>query len=1038
VPTFPASLDLAKFLERDVEKSFWNGQGSFRIQSSDIVAALDEDPRITIGGLRQKLIGAGKPPLVPIGLDFNVAPSDPIRLGTKHGGNGTGDVAFSARAAASARVFLVLGPDAFPALQDHQSIDLAAMLRDHTVLSAENAALVVVAASGEADTGFASTVFNRPGINVGVSFKAGGSVEWAVCRPAGDDERVIDVLRRILTAARLPQTEPGDVAAVSGSVAPGRNELLCTAFTGFVSLAGEATFGYDASGTTTYAVGKLDLATTLILKAQAKVNVGFGLAGAFRILVLPGSEAGWVRVAVEKNRTSTFDVGVGVTVDARLATSGLPDTEDAPLALLESILGFRTPQIARQILDVEALPPAAQKATADGAIKAFVGAWTSRSFDQLTDGELGDAMRKIAAAAHRIAHGDDRLIALYEQYVVADLEGPLKDLEGIVGLPTPAAQREGLIAKIDDERLRFLVGLLVDQGFGQVVTSYDRVARDLGQSVEKLRQFVDADAEQGIRKFIEARARTLAVRPLFDELRQVDSADKLKTRGGSAVSALIERLTGLTLDQLIASPRVTTIIKEVNAVAKTFDEVLARINELVTRAMNAQGRFGLSSAYQLVREGDKLVDVQIHVDHPDASLKAKAYEIYRQTTRGRFEDALKAESAPLVAVASASFTDALKGVGTVKLNVFGWNYKQVNTLLSTLEANVTTNPTGVMTVYNVGASGESTRVNSHTVRLGYVFQVTGQVHGAFQADAALRQQSVDAYKTLARMQSELDYAISDPMTSLDDLRSYLGVGQQLGVLGPGQTARLIGSVQELRRPSAGGAAAIDENGFHRVGVTYTVGFTGESLARALTADLTGATIGWWSDKIDGRRRPVEIKARDHQMALQAIYVERLIASYLVGRQPDKSDYAVPAMYLAGIHRDLLDNPNAVRAADWRALTVQGSDGTPLPVAIPPTAVEWARRHYFVNVALAKFLDGFRASLNASTQQPIGNLEAFLTDLVENLMEAGEGEQASLPFMILDALVRRTSASSPDRRRALLEITLYDEKGAPANYIPVVA
>ena len=136
------------------------------------------------------------------------------------------------------------------------------------------------------------------------------------------------------------------MALANGSVALGRNELLYTSFTGFVSLAGEATFGYDAGGTTMYAVGKLDLATTLIVKAQAKVNVGFSMAGAFRILVLPGTEAGWARVVVEKNRTSTFDVGVGVTVDARLATAGLPDTSDAPLALVESILGFRTPQVA--------------------------------------------------------------------------------------------------------------------------------------------------------------------------------------------------------------------------------------------------------------------------------------------------------------------------------------------------------------------------------------------------------------------------------------------------------------------------------------------------------------------------------------------------------------------------------------------------------------------------------------------------------------------------------------------------------------------
>jgi Pyruvate/2-oxoacid:ferredoxin oxidoreductase gamma subunit len=1037
VAPFPASLDLARFLERDFETSFWNGQGSFRIQSKDFVSALDKDPRVTVGALRQQLRDAGKPLVVPLGLDFGIAGSDPIRLGMKNGGGGTGDVAFSAHAEAHARVFIVLGADALPTLRNDHSVDFATMLRDHTVIGGQDA-VIVVTAGGEAGAEFASTVLNRPGVNVGVSFKAGGTVDWAVCRPALDGDAVIDALRRTLAAARLPQSDPGDVMAVNGSVALGRNEILYTSFTGFLSLAGEATFGYDASGTITYAVGKLDLATTLAVKAQAKVNVGFSMAGAFRILVLPGTESGWARVVVEKNRTSTFDVGVGVTVDARLATAGLPDTTDAPLALIESILGFRTPQVAQQVLNLAALPPDALKQKADGAIKAFVATWTGRSFEKLADGELGDAMNKIAAAAHAITHADNRAIALYEQYVVANLQGPLKDLASVVSRPSLQAQREGLVEKFGDEKVRFLVGLLVDRGFGQVVTSYEQGGSNLKEAVEKLTHFVDADADQGIRTFIETRTKTLGLRPLFDELRQIDTVDKLKARSAAAVGGLVERLTGLALDKLFASPEVNAIIKDVNTVAKTFDEVLRKINDVVTRAMNARGRLEMSSAYQHVREGDKLVDVQIHVDQADAALRAKAHEIYRQATRGRFEEVLKDENAPLITVSAAAFTEALTRVGTIKVNVYGWNYKEVNTLLSTLDANVKESPTGMVTVYNVGARGESTRVSSNTVTLGYVFQVTGQVNGAFQADDRLRKQTVDAYNALTRMQSELDYAINDPLTSLDELRSYLGIGQQLRVLGPGQTARLIGSVQELRRPADGGPAAMDEKAFRRVGVTYTVGFAGEALAHALTADLTGTTIGWWGDKAGGRRRPVEVKARDHQMALQSIYIDRLIASYLVGRQPNKSDYAVPAMYAAGIHRDLLDNPNAVRANDWRALTVTGPDGTPLPVAIPPTAVEWARRHYFVNVALAKFLDGFRASLKTSTQQPIGNLEAFLTDLVKNLMDAGKGEQASLPFMMLDELVRRTSGASPDARRALLEITLYDEQGKPANYIPVVA
>jgi len=139
-----------------------------------------------------------------------------------------------------------------------------------------------------------------------------------------------------------------------------------------------------------------------------------------------------------------------------------------------------------------------------------------------------------------------------------------------------------------------------------------------------------------------------------------------------------------------------------------------------------------------------------------------------------------------------------------------------------------------------------------------------------------------------------------------DLAAY-GIGARLHILGPGQTARLIGSIQELRRPANGAPAALDEHGFRGVAVKYTVGFAGEALARALTADLTGTTITWWDDKPAGKRQSIRIQAKNHQQALQSIYVDRLIASYVVGRSPGRNDYALPALYAAGILRDFLDS-----------------------------------------------------------------------------------------------------------------------------------
>ena len=171
------------------------------------------------------------------------------------------------------------------------------------------------------------------------------------------------------------------------------------------------------------------LATKLTLKARAKVNVGYSLAGAFNTTVLPVDTPGWVRVVVEKDRTSTFDFGVGVTVDARLDTTGLP-TEGGGLALLESILGFHTPQIAQQILELSALSPEELAKKADGALKGFIEKWAGKGFDELARTDLGDVFTQVSDVARQITSADDRVIALYEQYVVNKLDSSSRGTRG--------------------------------------------------------------------------------------------------------------------------------------------------------------------------------------------------------------------------------------------------------------------------------------------------------------------------------------------------------------------------------------------------------------------------------------------------------------------------------------------------------------------------------------------------------------------------------------------------------------------------------
>ena len=298
VPTL-ANLTLSQRVHRARSLKIvleWRREGHH--PSKGIVDAIPSDPDLTIGALRARLTTDGRPLLVQTGLDFNIDAKEPLDLGkgTAARTETQSTLAFRRPGRPSDAI---LSSDAFAGLKGQPPADLGTLLHDHTTLSGQNA-LVVIAAGGEADAQFSSTVLNRPGVNVGISFKAGAGVSWVVCRPARDADKVLDAIRETFGWAQLPQSDLEDILAAGKSVTLRPNEILSTSFNGFMSLGGEATFGYDTSGATKYVLGAIDLATKLVLKARAKVNVGYSLAGAFKTTVLPVDARGWVRVVVKK------------------------------------------------------------------------------------------------------------------------------------------------------------------------------------------------------------------------------------------------------------------------------------------------------------------------------------------------------------------------------------------------------------------------------------------------------------------------------------------------------------------------------------------------------------------------------------------------------------------------------------------------------------------------------------------------------------------------------------------------------------------
>ena len=242
------------------------------------------------------------------------------------------------------------------------------------------------------------------------------------------------------------------------------NEILSTSFNGFMSLGGEATFGYDTSGTTKYGWVRWDLATKLVLKARAKVNVGYSLAGAFKTTVLPVDTPGSVRVVVEKGSD------VHVRFRRRCHRGRQARNHGAADGRRRSGVARIHPRIPprdrAQILELSALSPRSSP-SGRRRYQGLVEKWAGKGFDEFSGPTQGRFFKQVSDGARQVTGLENRAIALYERYIVDKRDPAFTELEGILAKASIEDQRKALLEKISDERLRSLVELFAERRLAQ-------------------------------------------------------------------------------------------------------------------------------------------------------------------------------------------------------------------------------------------------------------------------------------------------------------------------------------------------------------------------------------------------------------------------------------------------------------------------------------------------------------------------------------------------------------------------------------------
>ncbi|MCP4158316.1 MAG: hypothetical protein GY757_62025, partial [bacterium] len=541
---FPVSLSS---LIKDYDKTFWDGKGSVSITLNELAQIIEGNPKVTLALLKQQRDQLGKSPVVYSGLKIAAAAETPVSLGDKQ--NLSLKLSFDAEV--NGGLTIILNPEGLKQLPEELGDNLNALLSRYVSLSGEEGVLFLFL-TGALSAGVEGSNMLSPALNVGFHFEAGAGFECGHCLPVAGEAQLLQAISDVFSGIRLPQTSLMHLKNKGRPVGLGKNELLYSSYNGFLSLGVNATFSYSFNGTKNVSLGKLDLATKLIVQAEAALSLDYQMAGAFRISVRMGDTPEWLRVVVEKVHSSTFDFAFGVTAGAQLIT---PETGSGGLALIESVIGTKPAQILHKALEYGSTSIQQWRQKADYFTQALAEKWAGKGVDTvfaaIDDDSLEiifGAMQKVETAINDI---DDDLVSLYEELIDNEgLPGFLDDLRALFQQADPALQKQKLLDIIKNKEINQMVETLAGQAVGSIYTQCENLHQYLQKRFLQLDELVNGGVKKEIREFVAAKKSALHLDSLVTELAKYDSPTKMKSHATTAAKGLVERLLDKPFDSI--------------------------------------------------------------------------------------------------------------------------------------------------------------------------------------------------------------------------------------------------------------------------------------------------------------------------------------------------------------------------------------------------------------------------------------------------------------------------------------------------------
>ena len=629
---------------------------------------------------------------------------------------------------------------------------------------------LLMAAKGNAS---AAGHFEAPaGVKVRFGLKAGGHASYELLKRFAAADSVKDILTGVFGRVHLPQ----QIDKTSEIPLPG--EVVIVRFGGYLDMSAGITWGYSLSGVKDLDVPRLELAVDYALKVAASATVGYKLAGDFELQASRGTDDGWVRYVVRKSRDSEFSFAADLGANVAVKLKGLPEGKKAADRFIAQLLGADAEAVlkaldkARTLSTMEALHKEVNR-LARSAVDTLAMVWVKKALSQDNVKEFFELVGKAVDEYEKV---DTRIIHLYDEAI--DRIPQLTKILDTLGTITPEQLKKVLNDSTGASKpiADFVTRTWGDDVFDLLLEG-PAFAR-FQAFVAEARSFLDGGAHDHIKTLIQTVKTELQLDDLVSKLKTLSTPEKL---ADEKLKGLFEQLVGKGFEQIKKSefPKALKQAHDTLVKIETFkNEWYARITDAADQNFNVS----LGIAFAKATHDDALVDVEINLGDPSGPALADA------ASRGRFAELLEQYASSAVKVRQGVLTRELKTTTHTHINVMGWGFDRVVTMVQKPEHSIESQAGGLMHVFATETSIEQVRKSGRkykeTVASKFVLQTLGaslqaEKDPAPAIDPRTRQFLI---QTLNKMSVEYDLSYVDERTKADELTYYLQFANRLGLL----------------------------------------------------------------------------------------------------------------------------------------------------------------------------------------------------------------------------------------------------------------